>query len=99
MNGALFLFPEACSLKPAACQKSGRKQILITEHLYSNLLAMTTANTTSANRGKIAEAAAIWQRVLDETLQRGFYGSAHVEISVQDGTIQQIRRRVEQVAR
>lgn len=60
---------------------------------------MTTVSTTSANRGKIAQAAAAWQRVLDEILQRGFHGTANVEISVQDGTIQHIRRRIEQIER
>ena len=60
---------------------------------------MTTANTTTANRSKVAQAAEAWQRVLDETLRRGFHGTANVEISVQDGTIQHIRRRIEQIER
>ena len=59
----------------------------------------TAPNTTTTNRGKIAQAAQAWQRLLDETLQRGFHGPANIEISVQDGTIQHIRRRVEQIER
>ena len=85
---------EICSLK-----KSGRKEILQTVLMYIILRTMTTANTTSVNRGKIAQAAEAWQRVLDETLQRGFHGTANIEISIQDGTIQHIRRRVEQIER
>ncbi len=36
------------------------------------------------------------EEVLAEILRRGFYGKGEIELSVQDGVIQQIRRRVEQ---
>lgn len=35
--------------------------------------------------------------VLREICRRGFYGSAHVEITVQDGIIQRIRHEVTRV--
>ncbi len=35
--------------------------------------------------------------ILTETLRRGFHGTASLEMAVQDGTIQHIRRRVERV--
>lgn len=34
---------------------------------------------------------------LAEALRRGFFGTAAVEFSVQDGTIQHIRRTVERI--
>jgi hypothetical protein len=41
----------------------------------------------------------ILDTLLERALQRGFFGTAAVEISVQDGTIQHIRYRVEQLER
>lgn len=35
--------------------------------------------------------------LLAEALRRGFFGTAAVELSVQDGTIQHIRRTVERI--
>jgi len=60
---------------------------------------MTTLNTTPANQTKTAELEATLAEILAAVLRRGFYGSAGVELSVQDGTIQAIRRKVEQVQR
>ncbi|MGO8690910.1 MAG: hypothetical protein ACLQLG_14910 [Thermoguttaceae bacterium] len=37
--------------------------------------------------------------LLRESLRRGFFGTAAVELSVQDGTIQHIRRKVERIER
>ena len=37
--------------------------------------------------------------MLVEILRRGFHGTAGIELSVQDGTIQHIRRRIERVER
>jgi hypothetical protein len=41
----------------------------------------------------------ILDTLLERALQRGFFGTAAVEISVQDGTIQHIRYRLEQLER
>jgi len=41
----------------------------------------------------------ILETLLERSLQRGFFGTAAVEISVQDGTIQHIRYRFEQLER
>jgi hypothetical protein len=38
-----------------------------------------------------------FSEILAEALRRGFFGTAAVELSVQDGTIQHIRRRVERI--
>ena len=47
----------------------------------------------------IARTEDAWRAVLEQALQRGFHGQVAVEISVQDGTIQHIRRRLEQFER
>jgi hypothetical protein len=40
---------------------------------------------------------AILAETLIETLRHGFFGTARIEVSVQDGTIQHIRRVVERI--
>ena len=51
-----------------------------------------TANQT--RRAKLERAMA---EILAETLRRGFHGTASLELAVQDGTIQHIRRRIERI--
>lgn len=58
---------------------------------------MATLDETSANRRKIAQLERALTELLAEVLQRGFHGMAAVELSVQDGTIQHIRRKVERL--
>ena len=58
---------------------------------------MTTLMQTSTNRQKVTQLEAAMAELLREALTRGFHGSAGVEVSVQDGTIQHIRRRVERL--
>ena len=57
---------------------------------------MTSTIDTAANRNNLDRLSAIWRDLLAQALARGFHGTAALEITVQDGTIQQIRRRVEQ---
>jgi hypothetical protein len=59
--------------------------------------AAVTLRTTNTNETKLAQTASLWNKTLDVVLQRGFYGTAAIEISVQDGTIQYVRRRLEQI--
>ncbi len=58
---------------------------------------MMTHGTTSANAKKVAQLQSVMAELLAEALRRGFFGTAAVELSVQDGTIQHIRRKVERV--
>ena len=58
---------------------------------------MTTLEHTPTNQSKLAQAESAWQQVVQQALRRGFHGFATVELSVQDGTIQHVRRRIEQV--
>jgi hypothetical protein len=55
---------------------------------------MTNAN---GNAKKLAQLERMLGEILAVALQRGFFGAAGVEIVIQDGVIQSIRRKVEQV--
>jgi hypothetical protein len=58
---------------------------------------MTSTTATNAKMTKQARQA--WDQLLAAAQQRGFFGSVTVEVIVQDGTIQQLRRKVEQQER
>jgi hypothetical protein len=58
---------------------------------------MMTHSTTQGNAKKVVQLQAILAELLAEALRRGFFGTATVEVSVQDGTIQHIRRMVERI--
>jgi hypothetical protein len=58
---------------------------------------MISVRETRANQGKAVQAELALVEILAEVLRRGFYGSAAIEVAVQDGTIQHIRRRVERL--
>jgi hypothetical protein len=65
---------------------------------------MTTSNpppvaATSGNRSRMARIERALAELLAEALRRGFYGRASLEVTVQDGTIQHIRRLVERLER
>jgi len=56
---------------------------------------MTTS--THGNAKKLAQLEKALAEVLAAALRRDFYGTVAVEATVQDGTIQSIRRKIEQV--
>jgi hypothetical protein len=58
---------------------------------------MMTHAQTAGNAKKVAQLQTIVAELLAEALRRGFFGTAMVELSVQDGTIQHIRRTVERI--
>ncbi|MBN2024492.1 MAG: hypothetical protein JW809_17060 [Pirellulales bacterium] len=60
---------------------------------------MMTLTQTPVNEQKVTQLRRALAQILAEALQRGFHGSAGVELSVQDGTIQHIRRHVERIER
>jgi hypothetical protein len=75
----------------------GQKEILKSFSAeYIHRFTMTTA-ATSTNAQKMAQLERALAELLAATLKRGFFGTAAVEVSVQDGTIQHIRRKVEQI--
>ena len=52
---------------------------------------------TAANAKKVAQLQQAWPRCWPRRLRRGFFGTAAVELSIQDGTIQHIRRRLDRI--
>jgi hypothetical protein len=58
---------------------------------------MMTHATTAGNVKKVVQLQSIMAEMLAESLRRGFFGTAAIELSVQDGTIQHIRRTVERI--
>jgi len=58
-----------------------------------------TVSHTPSNQQKMALLKAALGEILAEVLRRGFHGTAAIEVSVQDGTIQHIRRKVERIER
>jgi hypothetical protein len=60
------------------------------------MYTMKTAGTTT-NSQKVNQIETALAEMLADVLKRGFFGTAAVEVSVQDGTIQHIRRKVEQI--
>ena len=59
---------------------------------------MITLNTTS-NERKLGQVEAELAGILKEVLRRGFFGTAGIELSVQDGVIQHVRSRMEKIVR
>ncbi len=60
---------------------------------------MISTSKTPANAEKISRLQAAMAELLQEVLRRGFHGSARVELVVSDGTIQSLRRTIEQIER
>jgi hypothetical protein len=60
---------------------------------------MMTHSKSPTNEKKVLQLRAALADILAEALRRGFHGTAGLELSVQDGTIQHIRRRVERIER
>lgn len=60
---------------------------------------MTTASITPGNHEKVSQLQAALHELLAQALRRGFHGRAVIELAVQDGTIQHIRRTLERLER
>ena len=55
---------------------------------------MTTVKPTTGHYVKISQVELALAELLAESLRRGFHGKAAIELAIQDGTIQHIRRMV-----
>ena len=77
--------------------KSGPKRNLESRPPLCKLMFTMTPMPTATNAKKVAQLQQAMAEILAEALRRGFFGTAAVEFSVQDGTIQNIRRKVERV--
>lgn len=49
------------------------------------------------NRARVEQIDATWKTLLAEILQEGFHGTANLELTISDGTIQRICRTVERI--
>jgi hypothetical protein len=58
---------------------------------------MAKFDNTPANLKKIAELNSLLSDALKEMLRQGFHGKCRAKLSVQDGTIQHVRVRVERI--
>jgi hypothetical protein len=58
---------------------------------------MQTIDSRDTKPNKLAQAQAEFARVIADASQRGFYGTAGLVLSVQDGHIQHIRVSVERM--
>lgn len=65
--------------------------------MIDKLRSMEITKHTVANARKIASVRAMLGAVLEEVLQRGFHGTARIELVVADGTLQRLSRMVERV--
>ena len=75
------------------------KVLLKTGPRWAMLTPMMTPTKTPTNQEKVSQLRAALAEILAETLQRGFHGTAGIEVNIQDGTIQTIRHRVERIRR
>jgi hypothetical protein len=58
---------------------------------------MSNAPHTIGNRERVTQLEAMLAELLIETLRRGFHGRAAIELAIQDGVIQHIRRTLERL--
>lgn len=58
---------------------------------------MLTVQQSPTNTAKIGRSVALLDDLLKQALQRGFHGTVRLEITVQDGTIQCLRKSIEQL--
>jgi hypothetical protein len=58
---------------------------------------MTVPIKNTTNAEKIALLQATFAEALAESLRRGFFGSVSIEFSIQDGTIQCVRKKTEKL--
>lgn len=58
---------------------------------------MNTVMTSPTNAAKAERLGIALEDLLKQALQRGFFGTLRLEAVVQDGTIQHIRRSLEQL--
>lgn len=63
------------------------------------LCTMTDRKTTAANQAKLNRAWQALDSLLGQALREGFHGTAAIELTIQDGTIQRLNKRLESVER
>jgi hypothetical protein len=77
-------------------QKIFQKWFFEKSHLRVMVARMaTTANTIDRTRLALLERAV--NTIVNETLHKGFFGTASIEVKVQDGAIQYVRHTLERI--
>ena len=66
---------------------------------FSKLYIMTLSQKSPSNERRIFQLKADLAEVLELALRRGFYGKVGVDLKIQDGTIQQVRKKIQQIQR
>jgi hypothetical protein len=69
---------------------------LVARLIYSGTIMHATVETKS-KPNKIEQAESAFAQLVAEASRRGFYGTAGLTLSIQDGTIQHIRVAVERM--
>jgi len=59
--------------------------------------AGASVRTSRVNAAKVEQARDALNELFGLAMRRGFYGSVALEVNVQDGTIQNLRKRLEQL--
>ncbi len=65
--------------------------------MTTNKAKDVTQNANPENQTKMSQIETALAAILSEALRRGFYGKAALELSIQDGIIQHIRRVIEKI--
>jgi hypothetical protein len=63
---------------------------------FSNDSGNISVAHSEVNRRMLEKADAIWEHIKRESLSRGFFGSVALHLTIQDGTIQHLRRTTDQ---
>jgi hypothetical protein len=58
---------------------------------------MLEVRNTPTNRDKLSQLERLLSATIADVLRRGFFGTASIEVAIQDGTIQYIRSRTERI--
>jgi hypothetical protein len=76
---------------------ASRSQRSFPNQPYREDKSMKNDEPSPVNTRKMAQLDGVLSEILQKVLQRQFYGTASVEIIVQDGTIQHFRYKIERI--
>lgn len=56
-----------------------------------------SSRRTPGNDRKLAQLQSAWNELLEEVLRRDYFGTASIELNIQEGTIQHFRRTIQRL--
>ena len=80
-------------------QSGTKKSLLFGPHVCMLIFMITHGKKPPANERMIGLLRKAMAEILAEALEQGYYGTVGIELSVQDGTIQHVRRSLERIER